>query len=219
MNQTSPRKPLQSLIRRQLPAVDRTPYIAKLEKEGDPFVICLRPSHFGREEFLRMLHCYYGIEYRTAFQQIFKHLYISRYRTASANKYHILRFDFSRIDSNTLQLTRKDYLNEVLQGITHFRSLYGDRSPGDGWAESGCESALDVLPRFLQQNHNRRLFVIINEHDHFLEGSFGPHRQSYRSLCFRNQAIESFYRYLKHAIGKGEVERVFIMATDKSESR
>ena len=58
--------------------VDRTNYIALLEKLGAPYILLLRPHHFGKSLFLSTLQHYYGIEHKDKFQQLFGKYYIGQ---------------------------------------------------------------------------------------------------------------------------------------------
>jgi Predicted AAA-ATPase len=53
--------------------LDRTAYIQQLEDYSSLYPIFLRPRRFGKTLFINMLACYYGIQYKDEFQQLFGH--------------------------------------------------------------------------------------------------------------------------------------------------
>ncbi|EDN72449.1 conserved hypothetical protein [Beggiatoa sp. SS] len=58
--------------------VDKTVYIEKLEAILNP--VFLRPRRFGKSLFCRMLECYYDINRRDDFEQLFGQTYIGQHQ-------------------------------------------------------------------------------------------------------------------------------------------
>jgi len=81
--------------------VDKTKYIEQFEACSEPYIFFLRPRRFGKSLFIYQLRYYYGIEYKDIFNKIFGDCYIDQNPTSKANKYHVLHFEFSRIDTIT----------------------------------------------------------------------------------------------------------------------
>ena len=92
-----------SLITRGFYYLDRTQYIEKLEQQNSDYPVFLRPRRFGKSLFINMLHCYYGVEHATSFQKTFGNLYIGQHPTPLANKFYVLSFNFSAINTHHIE--------------------------------------------------------------------------------------------------------------------
>ncbi|MCI5144697.1 MAG: AAA family ATPase, partial [Candidatus Electrothrix sp. AR3] len=57
--------------------IDKTTYIAALEKQGK-YNILLRPRRFGKSLLLSTLQYYYDIEHKDRFEALFAHLAIGK---------------------------------------------------------------------------------------------------------------------------------------------
>jgi hypothetical protein len=89
-----------SMIRENGYYVDKTRYIAELEKLGAKVLTFLRPRRFGKSLFISMLEAYYDINTADQFDEIFGELYIGKNPTELRNSYPILKFDFSDVMTN-----------------------------------------------------------------------------------------------------------------------
>jgi hypothetical protein len=58
------------IMTRNYAYVDKTRFIAELEREANPNHFFIRPHKFGKSLFFRMLDCYYNINYRDEFEQL-----------------------------------------------------------------------------------------------------------------------------------------------------
>ena len=65
--------------------VDKTMYIEKLENLSDKTLMFLRPRKFGKTLFTSTLECYYDINKRDKFDELFKNTYIGKNPTPNRN--------------------------------------------------------------------------------------------------------------------------------------
>ena len=79
--------------------VDKTKYIEELENLFDKRIMFLRPRKFGKTLFTSTLENYYDILKKDKFEDLFQNTYIGQNPTSNRNCYHILRFNFSGIDT------------------------------------------------------------------------------------------------------------------------
>ncbi|MEA1955563.1 MAG: AAA family ATPase, partial [Campylobacterota bacterium] len=93
--------------------IDKTQYIEKLEMMPR-YLFFIRPRRFGKSLLLSMLAYYYDLKYKDRFQEVFKNTYISKHPTKEANSYHVLRFDFSAVDSENPRDSMNSYCNSRL---------------------------------------------------------------------------------------------------------
>lgn len=133
--------------------VDKTRYIEKLENLAEPNIMFLRPRKFGKTLFTSVLENYYDMKKVDKFEKLFGETYIGKNPTANKNRYHILRFNFSGIDTTTVESTIKGFKNEVLSSIGVFVEKYAIDFYID-W-EQEAENVLDNLFKaFLTQRAN-----------------------------------------------------------------
>ena len=100
--------------------VDKTHYIEKLEKEqADRNIMFLRPRKFGKTLFTSTLENYYDILKKDKFEKLFVETgtYIGKNPTAKRNSYHILKFNFSGIDTKNEETTIHEFKAETISRI------------------------------------------------------------------------------------------------------
>ena len=77
----------------------------------------LRPRKFGKTLFTSVLENYYDILKVDKFEKLFGQTYIGKNPTLNKNKYHILKFNFSGIDTSTEESTMNGFKNSVANSI------------------------------------------------------------------------------------------------------
>ena len=100
--------------------VDKTSYIEKLEKTVAPYLVFLRPRKFGKTLFTSTLENYYDITQKDKFNKLFANTYIGKNPTKLKNSYHILKFNFSGIDTTNEEATIKAFKSKVVSSIKLF---------------------------------------------------------------------------------------------------
>ena len=85
--------------------VDKTHYLEKLENLSEKYIMFLRPRKFGKTLFTSTLEYYYDINASSKFEKLFSNTYIGKKPTILKNRYHILRFNFSGIDTSSEEAT------------------------------------------------------------------------------------------------------------------
>ena len=115
----------ETIVRENYIYVDKTIYIEKLENLSDRTILLLRPRKFGKTLFTSTLECYYDVSKKEEFKTLFANTYIGENPTKSKNSYHILRFNFSGISTNTVEEAIKGFREKVDLGIDRFVNKYG----------------------------------------------------------------------------------------------
>ena len=115
----------ETIVRENYIYVDKTMYIEKLENLSDRTIMFLRPRKFGKTLFTSTLECYYDISKKKEFETLFANTYIGENPTKSKNSYHILRFNFSGISTNTVEEAIKGFKNSTIESIKLFIAKYG----------------------------------------------------------------------------------------------
>ena len=188
--------------------VDKTRYIEKLENLSEPNIMFLRPRKFGKTLFTSVLENYYDIRKTEKFEKLFGETYIGKNPTPNKNRYHILRFNFSGIDTETEEATIKGFKNKVTASIRQFISVYGlDFYINE---QEEAESILyNLFIAFSTQKQDEKIYVLIDEYDHFANELLGFHTEHFRTLVSKNGKVRKWYEILKQGT-ETVVDRIFI---------
>ena len=188
--------------------VDKTKYIEKLEDLPQPYITFLRPRKFGKTLFTSTLENYYDIKKKDKFEQLYKETYIGKHPKPKKNSYHILRFNFSGIDTSTVDTTINGFKREVGSSIKLFVQKYGL----DFYVnmEDEAENILDnLIKSFIVQKSNDKIYVIIDEYDHFANELLGFDTDQFKSLVSKNGKVRKWYEILKKGT-ETVIDRIFI---------
>ena len=188
--------------------VDKTPYIEKLENLAEKRIMFLRPRKFGKTLFTSTLENYYDIKKQDKFKELYKDTYIGKNPTKLKNKYHILRFNFSGIDTSTGETTMKGFKEKVTIAIGGFVQKYGiDFYVNYEQTTEGILSSL--IEAFKLQKPEEKIYVIIDEYDHFANELLGFNTDKFKELVSKNGKIRKWYEVLKEGT-ESVIDRIFI---------
>ena len=188
--------------------VDKTMYIEKLEQIADSSIMFLRPRKFGKTLFTSTLECYYDIAKEVEFETLFGNTYIGKNPTRNKNSYYILRFNFSGISTNTIEETIDGFKREVASSTKVFVEKYGLEFYIN--ENDTAEGILDNLFKsFYIQKARERIYVIIDEYDHFANELLGFKTEEFKNLVAKNGKIRKWYEILKKGT-ETVVDRIFI---------
>jgi len=199
--------------------VDRTSYIAELEQLAEPYLFFLRPRRFGKSLFISMLQCYYGLEYAENFHELFGQYAIGQQPTPQANRYLVLKLDFSQINTRTPESTFNGFLENVKQGVDLFLGAYSDlyRDEDAEHIFSATEPSIVISRLFARtKNHQtshrlqHKIYVLVDEYDHFANELVSFRIEEFKASVSRNGYVRKFYESIKAATGNGVVDRIFI---------
>ena len=183
-------------------------YIEKLENLSDKRIMFLRPRKFGKTLFTSTLECYYDILAEDKFDKLFKNTYIGKNPTNLKNSYHILRFNFSGIDTSSLDTTIQGFKNEVLGSIEVFTKRY-DLDFFVNEKQTAEEVLNNLFKAFYIQKTDEKIYAIIDEYDHFANELLGFRTDEFKNLVAKNGKIRKWYEILKKGT-ETVVDRIFI---------
>ncbi|MCK5522292.1 MAG: AAA family ATPase [Thiomargarita sp.] len=189
--------------------VDHTAYIEKLEEANEPYIFFLRPRRFGKSLFVSMLWHYYGLEFAEQFAPLFGHCYIGEHPTPKANSYAVLYFEFSRIDTTTRESTFEGFLRNVVSGVHRFLETYTTLSKNDKKQILRQKSPESVLVKLFESDHESKIYILIDEYDHFANEIMAFNFDHFSDFVSRNGFVRKFYEAIKEATGRGIVTRFF----------
>lgn len=155
------------------------------------------------------------MEHKDKFQTLFGDLYIGQKPTELANKYMVLRFEFSRIDTATHKSTYQGFLDNVIDGASAFMSTYKEFFTDEQIrlveSKKSPEAVVKTLFRLVKNNKiPHKIYLLIDEYDHFANELLSLDLKRFKSNVTGNGFVRKFYESLKAATGEGVVDRIFI---------
>jgi len=203
--------------------VDKTRFIETIENEQNSYVFLIRPRKFGKSLFLSMLFHYYDFCSADKFEALFGDLYIGKNPTPKRNSYFVVRFRFSGIDTTTVEAFKSSFNAKIEACVNEFLIHYEDFISADEYKtfrlktiEESGKTGVEAIEKYIfsiAQRHKRKLYVIIDEYDHFANdliamGTNLSHEQ-YRQLIWANGVVRDFYETLKDGT-QTVVDKIFI---------
>ena len=188
--------------------VDKTPFIEKLEDVSNPTIMFLRPRKFGKTLFTSTLECYYDKLKVEKFDTLFKDTYIGKNPTQNKNRYCILRFNFSGINTENKDATLNGFKKKAIASIGVFIKKYNLDFFINNQDEAE-EILNNLFKAFLIQKPNEKIYVIIDEYDHFANELLGFRTSEFKNLVSKNGIIRKWYEVLKEGT-ESVVDRIFI---------
>ena len=202
--------------------VDKTPYVQKFEELKSGAVVFLRPRRFGKTLFTNILQSYYDKSLASRFDDSFSGTWIHDHRTPLASSFYCLRLDFSLVPPLP-SLIKGGLTGAVNAGLTRFTVSYPDIGlPPDRLNPELYDSPVSLFLAFinnfmLRAGPDARLFLIIDEYDHFANDVLSSDREAFRELTStaagHEGLIKNFYACIKSFSGNSPwtpIARVFI---------
>jgi Predicted AAA-ATPase/PD-(D/E)XK nuclease superfamily len=194
---------------------DRTNYIETLENWDTTYLLFLRPRRFGKSLLISTLHYYYGLQYKNDFESLFGHTYIGKKPTRRANKYMVLNFDFSSINTSTEQGVFDGFFSNVLKGVENFIDTYKIFFTNEHKKEIlSQKQPNEVIKMLFHRLYNHRfeakMYILIDEYDHFANELISFNFNHFMDIVTENGYVRKFYEAIKIATGQGLVERIFM---------
>ena len=188
--------------------VDKTQYIEKLENLPEKRILFLRPRKFGKTLFTSTLENYYDIKKEDKFEKLYGNTYIGKNPTKLKNSYNILKFNFSGIDTANEETTIKGFKEKVTISIDSFVQKYNlDFYVNPELTAEGLLSSL--IEAFKIQKSNEKIYVIIDEYDHFANELLGFNTNQFKNLVSKNGKVRKWYEILKEGT-ESVIDRIFI---------
>ncbi len=195
--------------------VDKTEFIQKLDSLNFSNIFFLRPRRFGKSLLLSMLEYYYGIQYKEKFDELFGEYYIGQPEntTPLKNSYHILKFNFSGIYTIAEEDTDEGFNSEIERGIQDFTTSYPLFTKEDIEKVLSVQGNVEMFKKFislfLQKIPKGKIYILIDEYDHFTNELFAFNKEHFKDIVSRNGWVRKFYETIKIYMGEGIVDRFF----------
>jgi len=203
----------ESMVKGGFHYVDRTNYLSLIEDMGSRFLFFLRPRRFGKSLLISTLEYYYGIQHSAKFDFLFGKYYIGKNPTEQKNNYLVLKFDFSGIDTTSIENTEKGFLHKVKLAANNFgknyRHLFSE-SVSEGWISHDRSESIIAELFFSANDAQHKIYLLIDEYDHFTNELVSFNLEGFKNIVSRNGFVRKFYETIKTATGEGIVERMFV---------
>ena len=188
--------------------VDKTKYIEKLENLPETSIMFLRPRKFGKTLFTSVIENYYDKNKVEKFDELYGNTYIGKNPTENKNRYCILRFNFSGIDTSSEEATIRGFKNSTTESIKLFVGRYGiDFFINE--SQEAEEILNSLFTAFSLQKNGELIYVIIDEYDHFANELLGFYPERFKTLVSKNGKVRKWYEILKKGT-ETVVDRIFI---------
>ena len=198
----------EELIRDGYYYVDKTKYIEKLENIPEKRIMFLRPRKFGKTLFTSVIENYYDKNKIEKFDELYGNTYIGKNPTKNKNRYCILRFNFSGIDTSSEEATIRGFKNSTIESIKLFIGNYNiDFYINEN--QEAEEILNSLFTAFLLQKNEELIYVIIDEYDHFANELLGFYPERFKTLVSKNGKVRKWYEILKKGT-ETIVDRIFI---------
>ena len=191
--------------------IDKTMYIEKLENFKK--AIFTRPRRFGKSMLTNMLAYYYDINEEENFEEIFKDLYVYKNPTPYKNKYYVMQFNFSGMESGvqkSLEEIEKSFNKKVAISCRNFVNKY--KLPIDFNEDQKASEVLsDVISKFSSLNKEDKIYIMIDEYDHFTNGMLQGNAERFLKILGDTGFVRAFYEIIKEnlEISNPPIERFF----------
>lgn len=210
---------LKRIVTENYAYVDKTRYIEMLEKESNPNQFFIRPRKFGKSLFFTTLMYYYDLREAENFDRMFGNLYIGKHPTPERNSYAVLKFDFSGMDTSSERGFVESFSGNVQNTVRQFFRLYQHSfSEAEYYLDQIAEKNPGIqtinLTFDAAENNNVKLFIIIDEYDHFANDLIAMgnrlRHDFYKTMVAANGLVRDFYERIKMAAKTSIVNRTFI---------
>lgn len=176
--------------------VDKTPYIKKIEDYDARYLFFLRPRRFGKSLFTSVLANYYDINEKDNFEKLFGNTYLGKNPTPERNSYHVLKFNFSGLKTDTKETLESTFLKCIKNSFDAFIKEYNlNLSYND--KEDDAASMFDNFLTLIRFEIKSPVYVIIDEYDHFANELLSFQTELFSNIISKTGFVRKWYEVLK----------------------
>ena len=194
--------------------VDKTRYLEVLEGLPERHVVILRSRRFGKTLFVNMLGYYYDQLCAGQFETLFDGTYIHAHPTPKRNAYMLLTFNFSGINTETLENANEGFAFNVRSELDVFLGRYQQHfSRADYDFVMAGQKPNDLLTGLFnclkRKGLGKCVYVTIDEYDHFANNLLSQGKEMFKKLVQTDGYVRPFYEALKKGT-ETVIDRIFI---------
>ena len=169
------------------------------DKSTSKYPVLLRPRRFGKSTFVRMLKCYYDISYQSRYEELFSGTKIYEENLATHNSYHVIDFDFSRVNTDNYDTLVDSFFSVVILGIDNFKRRYQDFK--FDYSKLNPKDSVTLFNYFtnayLNFFNSKKLYVMIDEYDKFANELLEKDLELFLSITGKSGLLKNFYAAIK----------------------
>lgn len=194
--------------------VDKTRYVALLESLPVRHVIFLRPRRFGKTLFANMLGWHYDLNNAQRFEALFKGTHIFDHPTPKRSAYMLLTFNFSGINTETLENANEDFTSKIRNSVHVFINQYLENFTASECRQIiGASRPNEILNGLIEtlrgKGTGKKIYAIIDEYDHFSNNILSQGKAIFKELVKTDGYVRPFYESLKQG-AETVIDRIFI---------
>ena len=186
--------------------VDKTRYLALMESR-DRFIFFVRPRRFGKSLFISMMESYYDLNQKKDFKKLFGNLWIGKHPTENANRFMVLKLDFSKVGGTgkELQEAFEAHISDALEAfVRRYPSCY-DKAFAAAFAARRTDSKFAAVVNEARAK-DIPLYLIIDEYDNFTNQMIrATGVNDYRDITHGTGFYRNWFKKFK-----GEFDRIFM---------
>ena len=200
----------EEIVRRNYFFVDKTGFIRELEAYKIP--VFLRPRRFGKSLWCSILECYYDLNRRERFEELFGDTDIGREATEARNTCMVMRFDFSIVAlENSIELMQERFNRVCLESYKTFLVLYGALLRESVDLSGTATENLNAILGAVKRSGAPPIMIIVDEYDNFTNQLLTTRQDElYRNITTGDSFLRTFYKAIKAGVGADSIARVFI---------
>ncbi|MDM8536652.1 AAA family ATPase [Desulfobacterales bacterium HSG17] len=192
---------------------DRTDKIPLIEK-GE-YLLFLRPRRFGKSLLLSMLANYYDVAKKHEFDAMFGNLKIGKNPTGLQNRFFILRWDFSCIDSSgtidNIKQALYDHINSCIKDfMVYYEKFLSIKIEID--SKNAVNSVKSLITSIRMTDY--QVYLLIDEYDNFanqvMMGVRRSRHELYGALVFEEGPLRTLFKAVKASASESIFDRIFI---------
>ncbi len=193
---------------------DRTDRIPMIEDAGR-YLLFIRPRRFGKSLLLSMLANYYDVAKKDEFESLFGHLKIGNNPTPIRNRFFILEWDFSNVDTmGSAWDIRRSLHDEINDCIRRFSTRYDKHLAADIRIDpNNAISSINSLATAAEAT-GRPVLLLVDEYDNFanevMMGGGRDKEERYESLVYKEGPLKTLFKVVKSSTKTSLFDRIFI---------
>jgi len=193
--------------------VDKTRFIREIENTSR-YLFFIRPRRFGKSLWLSLMKQYYDIDNRVHFDELFKGTSIYANPTEEKNKYLILSFNFSGVNSDIKEV-ENSFNNTIKIGSLKFIRKYTSyikNSEKKYEIIENIHKASEILKYLIDFVEGKeKIYLLIDEYDNFTNTIISSAGQEkYLAITHGEGFYRHFFNVVKLGTTDGPIAKLFI---------
>jgi len=193
--------------------VDKTGFLKEIESSPD-YLFFIRPRRFGKSLWLSLMKQYYDIDNKAHFDELFKATSIYDNLTEARNKYLILSFNFSGVNSDISEV-ENSFNNTIKIGCLKFIRKYTSYIKNCDKKYKIIENihkASEILKYLIDFVEGKeKIYLLIDEYDNFTNTIISSAGQEkYLAITHGEGFYRHFFNVIKLGTTDGPISKLFI---------